>query len=126
MVGSRRRQSLYSLLLEKQRLAGLQQIISFTRFVISRLTHVLFFFRLQLLLPAAPRILGFVCCVLARPCPKEAAGRTGRAGPGTCPSQEGAGFTPRSEIGCTNQTLGKVSQPHGLRMFRNILKRDLL
>lgn len=104
----------------------LQQITYFARFIISRLTCILFFFRLQLLLPAAQRILEFVYCVLAHSHPEKGVVRTGSAGRKTCPVKEDVGFTHQSEIGCTKEILVKVSQSHGLGMFRSILKMDSL
>lgn len=52
--------------------------------------------------------------------------RTDRAGRKTCPVKEDVGFIHQSELGCAKQSLVKVSQSHGLRMFRTILKMDLL
>lgn len=84
-----------------------------------------FFFRFQLLLPAAQKILAFVYSV-AHPHQEEGVVRTSRAGRKICPVKEAAGFIHQSEIGCPEQILVKVSQSHGLRMFKSLLNMGFL
>lgn len=100
--------------------------VHFTWFVISRLTHPGFFFRLRLLLPTAQKTLEFVYPVVAHPHPGEGVVRTGTAGRKTCPTKEDVGFIHHSEAGCTKQIQVKVSQGSWLRMFRSKLNVDLL
>lgn len=68
-----------------------------------------FFFRLQLLLPRAPKILGCVWGALAHPQPGEGMLRTGPVGGRTCPAKD-VGFIHQSEIGCTKPILAKIEE----------------